>query len=322
MKRKNVLLSIAVVLVLLAVYGIWHYSPLRHLTRSQPGSDQTQIANNRGLNQPVIVTKKILPEPAGSQQTAEIPQPLVVLKNIAPEDKSQPAESQVKTEDLPLAEEKTPPVVAEAGEKPFQAAPEEPLVAKAEKKSPRVATDDAMAAKLEPSQSSEPAKPLKPLPAQKQAVSVKQEAYHPYSIMLSSCRLPQSASKIVSDYQKVGLTPYVVKVRLQSGGEWLRVLTGHYQTRREALKAKQEHRLSGAIVKRTPYTNLIGTYTSPHEMQVELNRIKKLGYSPYFLKTQADAFKLMVGAFVTKEGAENQQVELQAKGIQTTVIIR
>ena len=67
---------------------------------------------------------------------------------------------------------------------------------------------------------------------------------------------------------------------------------------------------------------LIGTYASPHEMQVDLSRIKKLGYSPYFIKTQTDTFKLLVGAFVTKEGAEAQQAELQAKGIQTTVVIR
>jgi cell division septation protein DedD len=57
-------------------------------------------------------------------------------------------------------------------------------------------------------------------------------------------------------------------------------------------------------------------------MQAELQQIKKLGYSPYFLKTQAGELKLMVGAFVTKKAAENQQAELQAKGIQSTVINR
>jgi cell division septation protein DedD len=151
---------------------------------------------------------------------------------------------------------------------------------------------------------------------------VKQESYHPYSIMLSSCRLPQSARKVVSDYQKAGFQPYIVKVKFDNGDEWLRVLTGHYRTRREALNVKKERQLSAAIVKKTPYTNFIGTFAAQEAMQEDLNRLRKLGYSPYFLKTQNGRYELVVGAFVTKEGAENQRKELQTKGIQNQVIKR
>jgi cell division septation protein DedD len=107
-----------------------------------------------------------------------------------------------------------------------------------------------LSAKVSASPAVQSDKPLKPITVQKTAAPVKQKTYHPYSIMLSSCRLPQSARKIVSNYQKVGLAPYVVKVKFDEGDEWLRVLAGHYQTRQEALKAKQKHQLSGAIVKR------------------------------------------------------------------------
>ena len=166
-------------------------------------------------------------------------------------------------------------------------------------------------------------KPLEPQqPPAKKVATLQPDSYHPYSIMLSSCRLPQSARKVVSDYKKAGLAPYVVKVKFESGEEWLRVLTGHYQTRREAVQAKKEHQLKSAIVKRTPYANLIGTYASPDEMQADLQQVKKLGYSPYFLQTPAGQFKLLVGAFVTEKGAQNLQAELQAKGIQNTVVIR
>jgi hypothetical protein len=294
MKRKTVYWLTAVVLVLLALYGVWHYSPLRYLTRSKSQPDQTYSVNIKGQNQPIIVTKKILPETAATQQTSDLPQPLVVLKKFSHKEKSQLVKQQVKSSDPTAAGEKTP-----------IAAPE-----------------DLLSAKVSESPAVQPDKPLKPIAVQKTAVPVKQKTYHPYSIMLSSCRLPQSARKIVSNYQKVGLAPYVVKVKFDEGDEWLRVLAGHYQTRQEALKAKQKHRLSDAIVKRTPYTNLIGTYTSMDEMQVELRRIKELGYSPYFLKTHAGQLKLVVGAFVTKEGADNQRTELQAKGIQNSVIIR
>lgn len=294
MKIKTVILGAAMVLVLLAVYGVWHYSPLRHLTRSKSQPDPAYSSTIKSRNKPIIVTKKILPEAGAGQQTSDLPRPLIVLKQLSPQKKSQLAKPQEKSTDLTAAGEKTP-----------QAAPE-----------------DSLSAKVSAAPAVQPDKPLKPPAVQKTAAPVKQKTHHPYSIMLSSCRLPQSARKIVSNYQKVGLAPYVVKVKFDEGDEWLRVLAGHYQTRQEALKAKQKHRLSGAIVKRTPYTNLIGTYTSMDEMQVELRRIKEQGYSPYFLKTQAGQLKLVVGAFVTKEGAENQRTELQSKGIQNTVIIR
>ena len=282
MKRKTVFWLSAVVLVLLTLYGVWHYSPLRYLTRSK-----TQ-------NQPIIITKKILPETTAAQQTSDLPKPLVVLKKASPQVKSDPVKPQQGGTDL-----------TKAGEQTIKAAPE-----------------DSSLAKTSESQAVQPDKPLKPPSIQKTAASEKQKSAYPYSIMLSSCRLPQSASKIVSNYQKVGLAPYVVKVKFDKGDEWLRVLSGHYKTRQEALKAIQENRLSNVIVKKTPYTNLIGTYTSTDKMQAKLQQIKALGYSPYFIKTHTGQFNLVVGAFVTKEGAENKKTELQSKGIQSTVIIR
>jgi cell division protein FtsN len=294
MKRKNVFLLAAIVLILLAVYGVWHYSPLRHLTRSKSQPETTYSSTIKSRNKPIIITKKILPETEDSQQTSDLPRPLAVLKKLSPQDTSQPVNPQVKSADSAAAEEKTP-----------QTAPE-----------------DSLSAKASDTQAVQPDKASKPMPVKKAAAAVKPESYHPYSIMLSSCKLPQSARKVVSNYQKVGLAPYVVKVKFDEGNEWLRVLTGHYKTRQEALKVKKEHRLSGAIIKRTPYTNLIDTYTSMDEMQVEMRRIKELGYSPYFIKTKAGQFKLVVGAFVTEKGAENNKTELQSKGIQSTVIIR
>jgi len=294
MKRKSVFLLAAVVLVLLAVYGIWHYSPLRYLTRSKSQPDPAYSSTIKDRNKPIIVTKKILPETGDSQQTRDLPRPLVVLKKLTPQDKSQLVKPQVKRTDLTAAEEKTP-----------QATPQ-----------------DSLSAKVSQTQAVQPHKPLKSLVVQKTAASVKQESYHPYSIMLSSCRLPQSARKIVSNYQKVGLAPYVVKVKFDEGDEWLRVLSGHYKTRQEALKVKKEQKLSVAIVKKTPYTNLIGTFAAEDAMQEDLSRLRKLGYSPYFLKTQNGRYNLVVGAFVTKEGAENQRKELQSKGIQNQVVRR
>ncbi|MEJ2728883.1 MAG: SPOR domain-containing protein, partial [Deltaproteobacteria bacterium] len=237
---------------------------------------------------------KIVPQNEAGQQTSDLPRALVVLKKLPPPEKSQAVKQQLKS---------TEPSAAQ-------------------KKPSQVAADDSLPAKVSETRAVQSDKASKPLPVEKKAGSVKPESYHPYSIMLSSCRLPQSAHKVVSDYQKAGLAPYVVKVKFDNGDEWLRVLTGHYRTRREALKVKKEQQLSKAIVKKTPYTSLIGTFAAEEAMQTDLSRLRKLGYSPYFLKTQNGRYKLVVGAFVTKEGAENQRKELQAKGIQNQVIKR
>ena len=85
MKRKSVFFSIAVALVLVVVYIIWHYSPLRYLTQSCSGSEQTLSAAVKNRSRPIIVTKKILPEQQSPQQTGDQPRPLVVLKKIKPE---------------------------------------------------------------------------------------------------------------------------------------------------------------------------------------------------------------------------------------------
>ena len=294
MKRKTVFRLSAVVLFLLALYGVWHYSPLRYITRSKSQPDTALSSTADSRNKPVVVAKKILPETIATQQTGDLPQTLVVLKKLPQKEKSRPVKQQIKS---------TAP--AAAVKKTSQPAPDGSL--------------SARAGETRPLQSD---KPSKPQPAQKAAASVKQESFHPYSIMLSSCRLPKSARKIVSDYQKAGFTPYVVKVKFDNGEEWLRVMTGHYKTRRDALKVKKEQQLSAAIVKKTPYTSLIGTFTAQASMQADINRLSKSGYSPYFIETPNGRYKLVVGAFVTKEGAENQSNELRAKGIQSQVIRR
>jgi cell division septation protein DedD len=294
MKRKTLSWLTAVALIALALYGVWHYSPLRYLTRSKSQPDQTNRDRIKGRNQPIVITKKIVPQNEATQQTSDLPRALVVLKKFSPQKKSQAAKQQGESTDPPVA-----------GEKPSQAA-----------------GGDSPAVKISETRTVQSDKTSKPLPVRKTAAIVKQESHHPYSIMLSSCRLPQSARKIVSDYQKAGFAPYVVKVKFDNGDEWLRVLTGHYRTRREADKVKEEQQLSGAIVKKTPYTNLIGTFAAEEAMREDLRHLRKLGYSPYFLKTQNDRYKLLVGAFVTKKGAENQRKELQAKGIRNQVIKR
>jgi cell division septation protein DedD len=294
MKRKTVFWLTAIVFVLLAVYGVWHYSPLRYLTQSKAQPGQNDSGTDHRVKRPVIVAKKILPDDAKTGQTTEIPRPLVVLKDLPSPETTRPDSLPEKGADQADATKQTLVLQPDGTSiAPKSLAHERKPDASAKRKGEKL-----------------PAKSLKPEPS------------HPYSILLSSCRLEQSARKIVSDYQKAGLTPYVVKVKFDNGEEWLRVLAGQYQTHQEALTVKKKQQLSAAIVKKTPYTNLIGTFATQEAMQNDISRLRKLGYSPYFLKTGNDRFKLVVGAFVTREGAETLSRELQSKGIQNSVINR
>jgi cell division septation protein DedD len=283
MKRKPVVLTAAIGLVLLAVYGIWQYTPLKLLAPSKNQPRQTQAAAFGARNQPIIVKKKIPPSSATDMQPSDVPQPLVVSKEVIARKATESVEPDKMAANSVIEKDKAP--VQQPADRLPQAASKT----------------------VEPQAESIPAKP---------------QSHLPYSILLSSCRLPQSARKIVADYQKAGLAPYVVKVEFEKGDVWLRVLAGQYPTRDEALKVKQVHHLSDAIVRKMPYANLVGSFTGEDGAKDSLKRLQGIGYSPYVLKRAENRYQVLVGAFITREGAEKQKAELQAKGIPSEIIDR
>ena len=294
MRKKSVTLLAFVVFIILAVFAVWHYSPLRHLTKSKSQAGDMQIATLEAKNQPVIVRKKIPPRSKTTAQETDVPRALIVLKDLVPKQMPESVDQNKIAADTAAKKDKVLVLEPDGNLRTKKSAPQE------------AQPDDAS----------------KTIAKKTESVPLKQKSYQPYSILLSSCRLPQSARKIVTDYQKVGLAPYVAKVEFKNGDVWLRVFAGQYQTRKEALTVKQKHHLSKALVKRTPYTNLIDTFSSADEMKDALQRLKDLGYSPYVLKRAQNRFQLVVGAFITREGAETQKSELQSKGISNEVVHR
>ena len=97
---------------------------------------------------------------------------------------------------------------------------------------------------------------------------------------------------------------------------------GHYKSSEEARKAREESRLSDAIIKKTPYANLIGVFSSSTEMEDMSRRLKTLGYFPYIIEMEKGMYRLLVGGHVTMERAKEQRLDLQAVGIQTRVVKR
>ncbi|MEN8692068.1 MAG: SPOR domain-containing protein [Desulfobacterales bacterium] len=162
-----------------------------------------------------------------------------------------------------------------------------------------------------------------PISASKSVTISKQTPSLPYSLQLSSCRSLENARNAAADFRKRGLDPFIVNVYLKNhGGSWWRVLSGQYSSVEEALLAKNELKLSDAIVKRTRFANLIREYET-RELTIEMkNRLETLGFSAYSVEYGNHGYRVFVGAFTRKSQAEKQALELQTKGIMCRVVAR
>ncbi|MCK4828673.1 SPOR domain-containing protein, partial [bacterium] len=132
---------------------------------------------------------------------------------------------------------------------------------------------------------------------------------HAYSLILSSCRQKKSAIKALVNLRRNGFSPlFIGKLNLGERGVWWVVYMGHYKSREEARKIREELRLTDdAIIKKTPYANLIGIFSSRKEMEEMCRRLKKLGYFPYTIEMEKDMYQLLVGGHVTMKEAKAQR---------------
>jgi cell division septation protein DedD len=144
----------------------------------------------------------------------------------------------------------------------------------------------------------------------------------PYSLRLGAFRTLARAKKAVEEYKQKGLSSYWTQVDLGDKGTWFRVYTGHFEGRGKAKRFREEHDLDGALVKETQYTTLVGVYENEDELERKILSLQNLDYCPYTLKDQDGRHRLLVGAFITEEGAQAQQRDLEAKGVQSEVIRR
>jgi cell division septation protein DedD len=145
---------------------------------------------------------------------------------------------------------------------------------------------------------------------------------YPYSLYLGSYLTLERAKKAISMYSKNGLSPYHVKVELGPKGVWYRVFAGFFEDRKKAKEFQQEHGLKKAEVKKTAYAILIRACPSGDGPDNEIQSIRDLGYFPYLMPGYDGKSRLLVGAYLTKAGAERHCQRLKSKGIQGEVLLR
>jgi len=145
---------------------------------------------------------------------------------------------------------------------------------------------------------------------------------YPYSIKLTYFRSREKAEKVLTVYREQGLSPYWVKVKLGDQGIWYRVFAGYFEDIAQAEEIIKALYLKGALVKKTRFASLIGSYQSERDLNSRIQQILKQGFSPYVVKGANGEFYLYVGAFYTRKGAKDQYNDLLAAGIKNKVVER
>jgi len=144
----------------------------------------------------------------------------------------------------------------------------------------------------------------------------------PFSLYFGSFSTLEKAEKAIEIYSKKDLSPFWVKVKFKDKGSWYRIYAGYFKEIEQAQRYIDENNLTEAEIKNTAYGNLIGIYNADEDLENMIQTIEKLGYSPYILKDQENRSILFVGAFITEEGAMEQEAELRSHGIDNQVVKR
>jgi cell division septation protein DedD len=144
----------------------------------------------------------------------------------------------------------------------------------------------------------------------------------PYSLHLSSWNTRKKARKMVRVHKQAGLKAYLTKIDLGNKGIWWRVFSGCYETEEEALKVKIDRGFSDAIIIKTAYAALVGTYASKDEMQANIRKLEALGFDPYPVMGKDGIFWLYSGAYYLQIGADTHEFELTVKGIEAATALR
>lgn len=145
---------------------------------------------------------------------------------------------------------------------------------------------------------------------------------HPYSIYLGSYNTVASVKELSSNYMKMGITSYWIKLDLGEKGVWYRLYVGCFQKREEADAYIKTWNLQDAESKNTKYANLIGSYISKEDAGKQKAYLEEKGYSAYIIIDTVDAFRLYTGAFYKQEQAEALKTDLELNGIKSLVLKR
>jgi succinoglycan biosynthesis transport protein ExoP len=144
----------------------------------------------------------------------------------------------------------------------------------------------------------------------------------PFSIYFGSSTSKEKVETAIAQYRHEGLPAYWVKIDFKDKGIWYRIYAGYFKDQEQAQGVVNKYSFTDAEIKNTAYANLIGIYDTQDALENMTRKIEELGYSPYTVIDQKGRSALFVGAFITQEGAEEENNVLQSLHIHSRVVKR
>lgn len=126
----------------------------------------------------------------------------------------------------------------------------------------------------------------------------------------------------LSRYKKRGIETHWSRVDLGEKGIWYRLFTGPFETKEKAIKYKNNHRLNKSIVVFTPWTVLVAESAVQQNIDKIRSELRDNQIDNYAIKNTDGSYRLLSGAFVTKEGAEKLAQEIAGLGYDAKVVLR
>ena len=296
---------------------------------AQPSTPQAKPAE---ATKPPAQPPQVPPKTAETVTPPQPPPPPAVAPPKQPELQAKalpPAPPEVAKVDKPLPPAQ-PPVKAESPPAPVQA----PVKSEPQAPPPSVQPPLKSQPKTPPAPVQQPVvpkraetpqagvQPKEVAPAKSVPhVSTSTVAY-PYSVYLGSVQGMEYAIKGLSPYESQGFSTYWSKVHLGAKGTWYRLFAGYFRTAQEAETFIQQKGIKDGEVKETRYSNLIGTFGTKKEGEEKALALAKMGLSAYCIPAGDVQVRLYSGAFITRDGAEKNQVELDSKGIKSEIVER
>ncbi|HID95085.1 MAG TPA: polysaccharide biosynthesis tyrosine autokinase [Candidatus Latescibacteria bacterium] len=152
----------------------------------------------------------------------------------------------------------------------------------------------------------------------------------PYAVHLASYRYLSLANQEADLLREAGYDALVTPVDLPGKGLWYRVLVGGFRTEAEAEKVADQLRGAGkaryAEVLELPYTVFVDSFRSKRAAVRREGGLRIKGFPPYFIRVRTSEgqieYRLMVGAFATRDEAQATAGRLKAVGISSGVTLR
>ncbi len=144
---------------------------------------------------------------------------------------------------------------------------------------------------------------------------------HPFSLQLHTAAERRQTVEMLWHLREQGIPElHVGRIHDRNGSPVWAVLQGHYSDESQARKAKKRLQQDGATPAKTPYAVEIPVADTDDDTIRKY--LREAGFWPYSIPNFQNGDRLLVGAFETRELAENWKQEMETRGFEAQAVSR